>query len=77
MYWATMQVGRTHGAPVNWRLNAPPGFHLNIGPRYIPCPIRIRGVTRQAKYVQIIMGLNPMIKPRLLLTSYDYGVRGT
>ncbi len=45
MYWATVQVGRTHGAPVNWCLNAPPGFHLNAGPRYIPCPVRIRGVT--------------------------------
>ncbi len=61
MYRATMQVGRTHGAPVDWRLNVPPGFHLNIGPRYIPCPIRIRGVTQQAKYVQIIMGPNPIV----------------
>ncbi len=32
MYQATVQVGRTHGAPVNWRLNTPPGFHLNAGP---------------------------------------------
>jgi len=61
MYRATVQVGRTHGPPVNWRLNAPPGFHLNAGPWYIPCPIRIRGVTRQAKYIQVIMGPNPMV----------------
>ncbi len=61
MYRATVQVGRTHGDPVNWRLNAPPGFHLNAGLRYIPCPIRIRGETRQAKYVQVIMGPNPMV----------------
>ncbi len=61
MYRATVQVGRTHGDPVNWRLNVPPGFHLNMGPRYIPCPIRIRGVTRQAKYIQVIMGPNPMV----------------
>ncbi len=32
MYRATVQVGRTHGPPVNWHLNAPPGFHLNMGP---------------------------------------------
>jgi len=56
-----MQVGRTHRNPVNWRLNAPPGFHLNMGPRYIPCPIRISGVTRQAKYIQVIMGPNPLV----------------
>ncbi len=31
MYQATVQVGRIHGPPVNWRLNAPPGFHLNMG----------------------------------------------
>ncbi len=39
MYRATVRVGRTHGPTVNWRVNAPPGFHLNIGPQYIPCPI--------------------------------------
>jgi len=61
MYRATVQVGRTHRAPVDWCLNAPPRFHLNMGPQYIPCPIRIRGVMRQAKYVQIIMGPNPMV----------------
>jgi len=61
MYRATVQVRRTHGPPVNWCLNAPPGFHLNMGPRYLPCPIRICGETRQAKYVQVIMGLNPMV----------------
>jgi len=32
MYRATVQVGRTHGTPVNWHLNAPPRFHLNMGP---------------------------------------------
>ncbi len=61
MYHATVQVGRTHGPPVNWHLNAPPGFHLNSRPRYIPCPIRVNGVTRQAKYIQVIMGPNPMV----------------
>ncbi len=79
MYRATVQVGRTHGPAVNWRLNAPPGFHLNTGPRYIPCPIRINGVTRQAKYIQVIMGPNPivlgvidesdLVYPRPLVTS--------
>jgi len=39
MYRATVQVRRTHRPTVNWRLNVPPGFHLNAGPRYIPCPI--------------------------------------
>ncbi|SRR6266702_8515559 len=61
MYRATVQVRRTHSTPVNWHLNAPPGFHLNAGPRYIPCPVRIGGVTRQAKYIQVIMGPNPMV----------------
>jgi len=61
MYRATVQVGRTHGPAVNWRVNVPPGFHLNMGPRYIPCPIRTNGVTRQAKYVQVIMGPNPLV----------------
>ena|SRR6266702_5153000 len=61
MYRATVHVGRTHRPPVNWRLNAPPGFQLNAGPRYIPCPIRTRGVTQQAKYIQVIMGPNPMV----------------
>ncbi len=61
MYQATVRVGRTHRPTVNWRVNAPPGFHLNMGPRYIPCPIRTNGVTRQAKYIQVIMGPNPMV----------------
>ena len=61
MYRATVQVRRTHRPLVNWRLNAPPGFHLNIGARYLHCPITVRGVTRQAKYIQIIMGPNPMV----------------
>ncbi len=61
MYRAMVQVGRTHGPPVNWCLNAPPGFHLNIGPWYLPCPITVCGVTRQAKYIQVIMGPNPMV----------------
>jgi len=61
MYRATVQVGRTHGPPVDWRLNVPPRFHLNMGPRYIPCPIKTRGTTRQAKYIQVIMGPNPMV----------------
>jgi len=61
MYRATVRVGRTHGPAVNWCMNAPPGFHLNAGPRYIPCPIRTNGVTRQAKYIQTIMGPNPMV----------------
>jgi len=61
MYRATVRVRRTHGPAVDWRVNAPPGFHLNLGPRYIPCPIRVHGVTRQAKYVQVIMGPNPMV----------------
>ena len=45
MYRATVQVGRTHGPTVNWHLNMPPGFHLNAGPQYIPCPIRTHRVT--------------------------------
>ncbi len=61
MYQATVQVGRTHGPTVNWCLNVPPGFHLNMGPRYIPCPIRTHGVMWQAKYIQVIMGPNPMV----------------
>src|SRR6266702_1572288 len=61
MYRATVRVRRTHRPAVDWRVNAPPGFHLNMGPRYIPCPIRINGVTRQAKYIQVIMGPNPMV----------------
>ncbi len=61
MYQATVQVGRTHRPPVNWQLNAPLGFHLNSRPQYIPCPIRVNGVMQQAKYIQVIMGPNPMV----------------
>ncbi len=61
MYRATIQVGRTHRPPVNWHLNMPLGFHLNAGPQYLPCPITVRGVMHQAKYIQVIMGPNPMV----------------
>ena len=61
MYQATVQVERTHGPPINWHLNMPPGFHLNVDLQYIPCPIQVHGVTWQAKYIQVIMGPNPMV----------------
>ncbi len=61
MYQATVHIRRTHRLPVNWHLNVPPGFHLNSRPRYILCPIQVNGVTHQAKYIQTIMGPNPMV----------------